>query len=169
MANGRQADDMDMEVEAEAGRDAPRTGGRRLMSTVETAHGRSTKGRGNNFAHEDRMAGHFDKLDDTKDSSVALKSVEGWVLFVTGVHAEAATEDIQDAFADYGEVKNTWLNLDRQTGFIKGYALVEYAAKEEAEAAIEKLDGTEILGEPIAVSWAFVKREASRRGGPRRR
>ncbi|KAJ2036707.1 hypothetical protein H4S03_003467 [Coemansia sp. S3946] len=98
-------------------------------------------------------------------TSSPQRSVEGWVIVATGVHEEAREEDLRDLFSDYGKVRNLHLNLDRQTGYVKGYALIEYAAQSEAEQAIRKASGKKLLGKPLTVDFAFVKdgREPSRR------
>ncbi|KAJ2742732.1 RNA-binding protein 8A [Coemansia sp. BCRC 34301] len=93
------------------------------------------------------------------------RSVEGWVLVATGVHEEAREEDLRDLFSDYGKVRNLHLNLDRQTGYVKGYALIEYALQSEAEQAIRKASGKLLLGKPLSVDYAFV-RDDSRTSRP---
>ena len=78
------------------------------------------------------------------------------MIFVTGVHEEASEDDVLDKFSDFGKVRNINLNLDRQTGFAKGYALIEYALQSEAEAAVKGMNGQALLGKEVKVSYTFV-------------
>ena len=123
-----------------------------------------TKGRG----HRDRTDGNDSKLsrgtfDSTASSGAGpVKSVEGWIVFVWNVHEEAQEEDILDAFGEYGDVRNIHVNLDRRTGFVKGYVLIEYAERKEADAAIKAMNGADMLGQTLGCDFAF-------REGPRTR
>lgn len=86
-----------------------------------------------------------------------VKSAEGWVVFVSGLHGESQEDDILDAFSDHGHVKQVKLNFERKTGLGKGYALVEFERRTEAQDCINKMHGKEFMGSTISVHWAFVK------------
>ncbi|XP_062211400.1 RNA-binding protein Y14A-like [Phragmites australis] len=148
----------------------------RLRSTIaaggdSSAAARKTKGRG--FREETsssrRLAdrGDFHSLG-SDDGPGPLRSIEGWIILVTGVHEEAQEDDLHNAFREFGQVKNLHLNLDRRTGFVKGYALIEYENFEEAQAAIKSMDRTELVTQIINVDWAFSSGPAKRRNVRRR-
>ena len=46
----------------------------------------------------------------------------------------------------------------------QGYALVEYETYREANMAIQKLNGSDLLGQRITVDWAFIKPKPPGRG-----
>merc|ERR1712176_546988 len=107
-------------------------------------------------------AGMFESLPGDEDAMGPARSIEGWVIIVSGVHEEAQEDDVFEAFAEFGDIKNLHLNLDRRTGFVKGYAFIEYETKQEAAKAIKSMDGQMLLEQKLAVSWAFTKPAAGR-------
>ncbi|GLT51057.1 hypothetical protein SLA2020_245030 [Shorea laevis] len=146
---------------------------------------KKTKGRG--FREDDgdrqsRLASRDFESLGSDGGPGPQRSIEGWIILATGVHEEAQEDDLHNAFGEFGEIKNLHLNLDRRTGFVKGYALIEYEKFEEAKNAISAMDGSELLTQTINVDWAFsngpigaFKRKNARSGrthrsrSPRRR
>mmetsp|Transcript_2546 Transcript_2546/g.3751 ORF Transcript_2546/g.3751 Transcript_2546/m.3751 type:complete len:142 (+) Transcript_2546:99-524(+) len=120
--------------------------------------------------HSNTTSATRQSVDDHNDAPITQrsgirgpqKSVEGWILFVTGLHEEAEEDDLQEAFSEYAPVKYICMNRDRRTGFAKGYAFVEYETFTEAQDTINGLHGKQVLGKQVGVDWAFVKSTKAR-------
>ncbi len=68
---------------------------------------------------------------------------------------------LEAAFAKFGEVTSAKIIYDRITQRSKGFGFVEMANDEEAEAAIEGLNGTELNDRELVVNKARPPRERS--------
>ncbi|MEW5898415.1 MAG: RNA-binding protein [Bacillota bacterium] len=74
-------------------------------------------------------------------------------LYVGNLPWATREEDLAEAFSQYGEVMNSRIIRDRQTGRSRGFGFVE-VADEDAEAIIAALNGKEFGGRVITVSEA---------------
>ena len=87
-------------------------------------------------------------------------------IFVAKLNFDTQEPDLRDAFAAYGEVDSVKIIMDKFTGKSKGFGFVEMPNDEEALAAIEGLDETEVDGRTIVVKKAEPRTNRdNRRGG----
>ena len=83
-------------------------------------------------------------------------------LFVGNLSFNTTENDLQDAFAAHGTVSEANLMMDRATGRPRGFAFVTMASPEEAQKAIEAMNGATLDGRSLTVNEARPKEE---RGG----
>jgi len=86
-------------------------------------------------------------------------------IFVGNLPFRAEQEDIIELFAAHGEVTNCALPLERDTGRKRGFAFIEMADDASETAAIDALQGVELMGRPLRINKAEPRGSAPRRGG----
>lgn len=78
---------------------------------------------------------------------------DGRLLYVGNIPWRSSWQDIKDHFREVGSVIRVDIPLDKETRRSRGFATVLYEKKEDAAAAIEKLNNTEMNGRPITVRY----------------
>ena len=73
--------------------------------------------------------------------------------------------ELRNLFEAHGEITSVKIITDRATGRSKGFGFVEMPEDEEANAAIEALNGSDVGGRNIVVNKAEERRENNRGGG----
>ena len=71
---------------------------------------------------------------------------------------------LRTAFEAHGRVTSAKVIMDRDTGRSRGFGFVEMASDDEARAAIEALNGADLMGRRLNVNEARPRTD--RRGGP---
>jgi cold-inducible RNA-binding protein len=90
-------------------------------------------------------------------------------LFVGNLSFNMTENDLNDAFAAHGTVTETNLMMDRTTGRPRGFGFVTMSTAEEAQKAIDALNGKQLDGRAITVNVARPREERSGGGGGDRR
>jgi cold-inducible RNA-binding protein len=88
-------------------------------------------------------------------------------LYVGNLSYSASEDELRNLFSQYGTVESVAVITDRDTGRSKGFAFVEFANDQEAQAAISALNGKEMSGRSLSVSPARPKTEGGGGGGGR--
>src|SRR5215204_4747878 len=86
-------------------------------------------------------------------------------LFVGILSFNTTENDLQDAFAAHGTVTEANLVTDRMSGRPRGFAFVTMATAEEAQKAIDALNGASLDGRNLTVNIARPREENSGGGG----
>jgi len=86
-------------------------------------------------------------------------------LFVGNLSFDLTENDLQDAFAAHGTVLEANLMMDRATGRPRGFGFVTMSTPEEAQKAINALNGKELGGRALTVNIARPREERSGGGG----
>jgi len=85
-------------------------------------------------------------------------------IYLGNLSFEVTEDDLQQALAEFGQVDSVSIIKDRDTGRSKGFGFAEMASSDEAQAAIEGLNGKELKGRTLTVNEARP-RPQSRPGG----
>jgi len=80
-------------------------------------------------------------------------------LFVGNLSFDTTENDLQDAFAAFGTVNETSLMMDRTTGRSRGFAFITMSTAEEAQKAIESMNGKDMGGRALTVNVAKPREE----------
>jgi RNA recognition motif-containing protein len=90
-------------------------------------------------------------------------------LFVGNLSFNTTENDLQDAFAAFGTVTEANLMMDRATNRPRGFGFVTMSTADEAQKAIDGLNGKEMDGRALTVNVAKPREERPGGGGGGRR
>ncbi len=88
-------------------------------------------------------------------------------LFVGNLSFNTTENDLSDAFAAHGTVVEANLMMDRMSGRPRGFGFVTMGSPEEAQKAIDALNGQQLDGRALTVNIARPREERPAGGGGR--
>lgn len=89
----------------------------------------------------------------------------GRKLYVGNLSFSVDSTALERLFAEYGTVESATVVSDRESGRSRGFGFVEMSTNEEAEAAINALNGQENGGRALTVNEAKPREDRPRGGG----
>ncbi len=100
-------------------------------------------------------------------TTTKVRGIMGNKLYVGNLPFSTSEEALNEAFGQCGAVSSVKIITDKATGRSKGFAFVEMSTDEEAQKAIDTLNGTELDGRSLKISEARPQepREGGGRGG----
>jgi RNA recognition motif-containing protein len=86
-------------------------------------------------------------------------------LYVGNLPYTTTSESLQELFEQYGQVSSAQVLIDRETGRSRGFGFVEMDNDQEADSAIEQLDGNDFSGRRLTVNEARPRTPGAGGGG----
>ena len=86
-------------------------------------------------------------------------------IYISGLSYNTNEADLNELFAEYGEVSSAKVIMDRETGRSRGFAFVEMSDDTAAQKAIDELNGAEYDHKTISVNVARPRKDRPRTGG----
>jgi len=86
-------------------------------------------------------------------------------IYVGNLSPDASGENLRQAFEAFGQVSSATIIKDKYTGQARGFGFVEMPDRAEAQAAIENLNGKDLLGQQMNVNEARPRADRGRSSG----
>ena len=86
-------------------------------------------------------------------------------IYVGNLSYDVSGENLRQAFQAFGQVSSATIVKDKYSGQPRGFGFVEMPDRAEAQAAIENLNGKDLLGKQMNVNEARPRTDQGRSGG----
>jgi RNA recognition motif-containing protein len=86
-------------------------------------------------------------------------------IYVGNLSYDVSEVNLRQAFEAFGQVSSATIVKDRYSGQPRGFGFVEMLDQTEAQAAIQNLNGKELLGQQMNVNEARPRTDRGRSGG----
>ena len=90
-------------------------------------------------------------------------------LFIGNLSYDTTEGELLDVLSEFAPILDFHRPLDRETGRPRGFAFVTLSDREKGDAAIAKLNGTDLSGRKLHVNEAEDRRAGGGKPPPRRR
>ncbi|KAG5254310.1 nucleic acid binding [Salix suchowensis] len=88
----------------------------------------------------------------------SIRCMSSSKLFIGGLPWSTDDQTLRDAFSGYGEVTEARVIMDRETGRSRGFGFVSFDSTESASEAVSAMDGQDLGGKTVRVSFAKDRR-----------
>jgi RNA recognition motif-containing protein len=86
-------------------------------------------------------------------------------LYVGNLAYTTSDQDLRDAFSPHGNVQSASVVIDRDSGQSRGFGFVEFGSSQEAQQAVDAMNGTVVDGRTLNVNIARPREGGGGGGG----